>query len=125
MGFGPDCFCIHRTITPKDNIYSGRAHERSKIIICSTMYYIVCCWWTSRIIALYYIYIINGETGQKGIQRIKVGTKIIWICMCGLSNNQPFCDHSHKKTADEEDNKTYAYEKEGNRIEVKNWEVMY
>jgi CDGSH-type Zn-finger protein len=45
--------------------------------------------------------------------------------MCGLSSDQPFCDYSHKKTADEEDNKTYAYEKEGNnRIEVKNWEVV-
>ena len=29
------------------------------------------------------------------------------------------------ETADEEDNKTYAYEKEGDRIEVKNWEVVY
>jgi CDGSH iron-sulfur domain-containing protein 3 len=46
----------------------------------------------------------------------------MWICMCGLSVNQPFCDESHKKTADEEDNKIYAYEKKGNRIEVKNWE---
>ena len=45
--------------------------------------------------------------------------------MCGLSSNQPFCDDSHKKTADEEDNKTYAYEKEGDRIEVKNWEAVY
>jgi CDGSH-type Zn-finger protein len=42
--------------------------------------------------------------------------------MCGLSNNRPFCDDSHKKTADE-DNKTYAYDKEGDRIEVKNWET--
>jgi CDGSH-type Zn-finger protein len=56
---------------------------------------------------------------------IKVGTKSIRICMCGLSSNQPFCDDSHKKTADEEDNKTYVYEKEGdNRIEVKDWEVV-
>jgi CDGSH-type Zn-finger protein len=45
--------------------------------------------------------------------------------MCGLSINQPFCDDSHEKTADEEDNKTYAYEKEGDRTEVKNWEVAY
>ena len=44
--------------------------------------------------------------------------------MCGLSSNQPFCDGSHKKTADEEDNKTYAYEKEGNEIEVKNWKCV-
>ncbi|MFZ0220373.1 MAG: CDGSH iron-sulfur domain-containing protein [Candidatus Nitrosopolaris sp.] len=53
---------------------------------------------------------------------IKVGAHSIWICMCGLSNNQPFCDDSHKKTIDE-DNKTYVYDKEGDRIEVKSWEV--
>ena len=58
----------------------------------------------------------------KGPFEIKVGTQSIWICICGLSNNQPFCDDSHKKTADE-DNKTYAYDKEGDRIEVKNWET--
>ena len=45
--------------------------------------------------------------------------------MCGLSINQPFCDDSHEKTTDEEDNKTYAYENEGDRTEVKNWEVVY
>jgi len=38
----------------------------------------------------------------KGPLEIKVGTKSIWICMCGLSSNQPFCDDSHKKTVDEE-----------------------
>ena len=36
--------------------------------------------------------------------------------MCGLSNNQLF-DDSHKKTIDE-DNKTYVYDKEGDRIEI-------
>lgn len=52
---------------------------------------------------------------------IKVGTHSIWICMCDLSNNQPFCDNSHEKTTDE-DNKTYVYDKEGDRIEIKSWE---
>ena len=61
----------------------------------------------------------------KGPFEIKVGTQSIWICMCGLSSNQPFCDESHKKTADEEDNKIYVYENEGNKIEVKNWEECY
>jgi CDGSH-type Zn-finger protein len=42
--------------------------------------------------------------------------------MCGLSDNQPFCDDSHKKTIDE-DNKTYVYDK-GHRIEVKSWETQ-
>jgi len=31
-----------------------------------------------------------------------------WICRCGLSKNQPYCDSSHKRVADEED-KTYLY----------------
>ena len=61
----------------------------------------------------------------KGPLEIKIGTKSIWICMCGLSINQPYCDNSHKKAVDEEDNKIYAYEREGERIEVKNWEIVY
>jgi CDGSH iron-sulfur domain-containing protein 3 len=62
----------------------------------------------------------------KGSLGIDVGTKSIWICMCGLSDNQPFCDDSHIKMAYEEDNKIYAYEKRGkNRVEVKNWEECY
>lgn len=61
---------------------------------------------------------------NKGPLEIKVGTKSIRICMYGLGNNQPFCDESHKKTADEEDDKIYAYERvRNNRIEVKNWDL--
>jgi CDGSH iron-sulfur domain-containing protein 3 len=63
---------------------------------------------------------------NKGPLEVKVGRKSIWICMCGLGNNQPFCDESHKKTAGEEDDKIYVYKKEeNNRIEVKNWEECY
>lgn len=49
---------------------------------------------------------------------VKVGTESKWICMCGLSKNQPFCDGSHKKTNGEEPGKLYSYDKNGNRTEV-------
>jgi len=46
--------------------------------------------------------------------------------MCGLSNDQPFCDDSHKKIVHEEDNKIYVDENEGNnRVEIKNCEECY
>jgi len=39
------------------------------------------------------------------------------ICMCGLSENQPFCDKSHLKTSDEEEGKLYWY-RDGVREEI-------
>lgn len=39
------------------------------------------------------------------------------ICMCGLSDNQPFCNGAHKETKDEEDGKLYEYQ-DGERVEV-------
>jgi CDGSH iron-sulfur domain-containing protein 3 len=44
---------------------------------------------------------------DKGPMEVKVRNESRWICMCGLSNNQHFCDGSHKKTAGEEVGKIY------------------
>jgi len=41
-----------------------------------------------------------------------------WICQCGLSKNQPYCDGSHKKTLDEDENKLYEYDENQDRNEL-------
>ncbi len=54
----------------------------------------------------------------KGPMGIKCGDDSKWICMCGLSQNQPFCDGAHKNTLGEEDGKVYRYNTDGTRFEI-------
>lgn len=57
------------------------------------------------------------EKSETGPLKISVGGEDKWICMCGLSANQPFCNGSHKQTHGEEPGKVYSYEN-GVRNEV-------
>ncbi|MDO8601190.1 MAG: CDGSH iron-sulfur domain-containing protein [bacterium] len=55
----------------------------------------------------------------KGPFEIKPQQESVWICMCGLSKNQPFCDSSHQKVQDEIEGNIYEYDEDGHRREVK------
>ncbi len=43
--------------------------------------------------------------------------KSVWICMCGLTRNAPYCDGSHKAISGEEDGRIYEYDADGHRLE--------
>jgi CDGSH-type Zn-finger protein len=47
-----------------------------------------------------------------------VGGEEKYICRCGLSKNQPFCDGSHKLTRSEDPGKLYWYDDAGAPHEV-------
>ena len=54
---------------------------------------------------------------EKGPHEVKPSEKSVFICMCGLSKKQPFCDGSHTATLDEKDGELYEYDKKGKRVE--------
>jgi len=50
--------------------------------------------------------------------RYVIDGKEVWLCKCGLSKNQRYCDGSHKRTRGEELQKLYWYDDAGKRHEV-------
>ena len=50
--------------------------------------------------------------------RLVVGGEEKYLCRCGLSKNQPFCDGSHKLAKVEEAGKLYWYDDAGKRHEL-------
>ena len=47
-----------------------------------------------------------------GPHEVKPSEQSVWICQCGLSQDYPFCDGSHKNARLEDASKLYVYNKE-------------
>lgn len=53
-----------------------------------------------------------------GPYQVTVGGETKYICGCGLSKNQPYCDGTHKTTRGEDPAKLYWYDADGNPHET-------
>ncbi|WP_158059186.1 CDGSH iron-sulfur domain-containing protein [Halorussus halophilus] len=56
--------------------------------------------------------VTHTETGPVRLDESDIDDEYgdVAICLCGLSDERPFCDGSHRATEDEESEKLYKYE---------------
>ncbi len=54
---------------------------------------------------------------------VKVGEQELHLCACGLSQNKPYCDGTHKKTLDEKGD-LFFYDDKGNRVKMTSFYKM-
>lgn len=47
---------------------------------------------------------------------VKPQEKSVWICACGLSQNQPYCDGAHSAARREQPGKCYIYAADGKTV---------
>ena len=59
------------------------------------------------------------RSDRTGPIRIDPQDKPVFICGCGLTQNFPFCDGSHKTCVQEEPGKLYVYDRE--RKAIREW----
>ena len=55
---------------------------------------------------------------RAGPYPVTIGGETKNICGCGLSNNQPFCNGTHKISREEDPSKLYWYDEQGTRFET-------